>query len=233
MNHAFHLFRLQQIDTQIDQAQSSLDEINRLLAGDETVRQASEMKETAARLLNHTQQALKQAEFAVKEQQIKIGQSEASLYSGRIHNPKELQDIQKEIASLKKHLATLEDHQLEAMVAQEEAEEKDKTAEQDLLRAQAAFTEMTAGWQGQKEQITRNLERLQAERQASLSLISEQSMKAYNNLRKSKRGVAVTIAKEGSCSVCGGNIRPSELQTARSAPDLVYCSSCGRILYAG
>lgn len=233
MNHSFHLFRLQQIDTQIDQAQGSLDEINRLLAGDEAVRQANEMSEEAARLLHQAQQVLKKTEFAVKEQQIKIGQSEASLYSGRIHNPKELQDIQKEIASLKKHLATLEDHQLEAMVAQEAAEEKTKTAQQELLHAQAAFSEKTAGWLGQKDQITRNLERLQAERQASLSLISEQSMKAYNNLRRSKRGVAVTTAKEGSCAVCGGTIRPSELQTARSAPDLVYCSSCGRILYAG
>lgn len=233
MNHAFHLFRLQQIDTQIDQAETSLDEVNRLLAGDEIVRQAREMNDEAASNLHQAQQALKQAEFAVKEQQIKIGQSEATLYSGRIHNPKELQDIQKEIASLKKYLGTLEDHQLEAMVAQEEAEEKAKTAQQALLQAQAAFTEKTAGWLGQKEQITRNLDRLQAERQASLSLISEQSMKTYDRLRKSKRGVAVTIAKEGSCAVCGGTIRPSELQTARSAPDLVYCSSCGRILYAG
>ncbi len=233
MNHAFHLYRLQQIDTQIDQAEASLAEVNRLLAGDELVRQATETNDAAVQTLHQAQQALKQAEFAVKEQQIKIAQSEASLYSGKIRNPKELQDIQKEIASLKKHLSTLEDQQLETMVAQEEAEEKLKSAEQALIQAQATFTEKTAGWLGQKEQIMRNLDRLHAERQASLSLASEQSMKIYNSLRKSKRGVAVTIAKEGSCSVCGGTIRPSELQTARSAPDLVYCSSCGRILYAG
>ncbi len=113
MNQAFHLYRLQQIDTQIDQAEVSLAEINRLLAGDELVRQATETNEAAARALHQAQQALKQSEFAVKEQQIKIAQSEASLYSGRIRNPKELQDIQKEISSLKKYLATLEDHQLE------------------------------------------------------------------------------------------------------------------------
>lgn len=233
MNPAFHLYRLQQIDTQIDQAESSLAEINRLLAGDEVVRQASEAQQAADKALRQAQQVLKKAEQAVKDQQIKIGQSEASLYSGRIHNPKELQDIQKEIASLKKYLASLEDSQLEAMVAQEEAEAQVQAAQAGLTQAQAAFAEKTAGWLGEKEQLSRNLERLKAERQASLSLTVDAHMKIYDNLRKSKRGVAVTIVKEGSCSVCGGTIRPSELQTARSATDLVYCGSCGRILYAG
>jgi uncharacterized protein len=233
MHQAFNLFRLQQIDTQIDQTQASLAEINRLLAGDEAVRAASQSIEESGKALHQCQQNLKQMEFAVREQQIKIGQSEAALYGGRIHNPKELQDLQKEIASLKKHLATLEDQQLEAMLAVEEAETREQAAQEALSQAKASFAEKSAGWLGQKDFFLRNLDRLQAERSAALSLITNESLQTYENMRKRKNGVAVTSVKDGSCSVCGATIRPSELQAARAAQNLVYCSTCGRILSAG
>lgn len=233
MNQAFHLHRLQQIDTQIDQVVSRLVEIDRLLSSDETVKQASNFLEETGKALYQTVQNLKQMEFAVKEQQIKIAQSESALYGGKVRNPKELQDLQKEVASLKKHLAAVEDQQLEAMMAQEEADENYKSAQEALTQAQASFAEQSAGWLGQKEQLTRNLERLQTERSTAVSPVSQSDLKTYETIRKRKSGVAVTSVRDGSCSVCGAAIRPSELQTARSAQDLVFCSTCGRILYSG
>lgn len=233
MNQAFNLFRLQQIDTQIDQNENSLAQIERLLSGDEAVNHARQAVEAAAKAVQKASQSLKEAEFAVHEQQIKIAQSEASLYGGRISNPKELQDIQKEITSLKKHLAALEDRQLENMLAVEEAENQEQSANTQLTQAQANFAEQSAGWLGQKEQLVRNLERLHAEHDAAVTLISKESLQIYDTLRKRKSGVAVTSIDDGSCHVCGATIRPSELQAARAAQVLVFCNSCGRILYAG
>lgn len=233
MNQAFHLYRLQQIDTQIDQVESALAQIERFLSGDETVREALQTAENAAKALHQAQQRLKQAEFAVREQQIKIAQSESNLYSGRMHNPKELQDLQKEITSLKKYLAALEDKQLEAMIASEEAESGNTSATEYLRTAQAAFAEKSAGWVGQKEQFSRTRERLLAERKAALTPVIVENIKIYDAMRKRKNGVAVTTIKDGACAICGGTIRPSEIQTARSAQEFVYCGSCGRIFYAG
>lgn len=233
MNQAFHLYRLQLVDTQIDQVEASLAELNRLLSGDEAIRLATLTLENVEKELHQHSQALKELEFAVHEQQIKIAQSEASLYGGRIHNPKELQDIQKEIASLKKHLTALEDRELEAMLAHEDAEAKEKAARNALEQAQANFAEKSSGWLGQKDQLTHNLERLRAERTPTLALVSKDDLQVYETMRKRKSGVAVTTIQDGSCSVCGATIRPSELQAARSAQVLVFCNSCGRILYVG
>jgi predicted nucleic acid-binding Zn-ribbon protein len=233
MNQAFNLFRLQQIDTQIDQTENSLSKIEKLLSGDEAVNLAKQAVEAAEKAIQKASQSLKEAEFAVHEQQIKIAHSEASLYGGRITNPKELQDIQKEIVSLKKHLSVLEDRQLETMLTLEEAENQDQTARVQLAEAQASFSERAAGWLGQKEQLVRNLERLHAEHNAAVTLISKESLQTYENLRKRKSGVAVTAIIDGSCDVCGTTIRPSELQAARAAQVLVFCTSCGRILYSG
>ncbi len=233
MNQAFHLYRLQQIDTQIDQINSGLAEIDRLLSSDETVKRASDILEETGKVRHQAAQNLKQSEFAVKEVQIKIAQSESTLYSGKVRNPKELQDLQKEVASLKKHLAAMEDQQIEAMLAQEEADEHFKSAQEALARAQASFAEWSAGWLGQKDQLTRNLERLQTERETAVSPVSQSDLKTYETIRKRKSGVAVTSVRDGSCTVCGATIRPAELQNARSAQELVFCSSCGRILYSG
>lgn len=233
MNPAFHLFRLQQIDTQIDLIEASLREIERLLASDEVVNQAQANAETANDRLHQAQLKLKQIEFSVHEQQIKIGQSEAALYGGRIHNPKELQDLQKEIASLKKHLANYEDEQLEAMMAVEEGEAQEKTTQLALNLARANFMERSSGWIGQKDHFTRDLERLTTERNTALVLASKDNLLIYTQLRKRKSGIAVTTIKDGACSTCGTTIRPSEQQAARAAQELVYCSSCGRILYIG
>lgn len=233
MHQAFHLYRLQQIDIQIDQAESVIAEVDHLIASDETIRSAKNTTEAARTQLHLAQQRLKQAEFAVHEQQAKIALSEASLYSGRLHNPKELQDLQKEITSLKKHLAVLEDNQLEAMMSLEECEAHDSSAQQQLNTAESAFAEKSAGLLGKKEQNLHQLERLRVERAAALTLPSAEAIQTYEMLRKRKSGVAVTTAKNGACTVCGGTIRPSEVQNARATQGFVYCSNCGRILYAG
>ena len=233
MNPAFHLYRLQMIDTQIDQIEASLREIERALSSDPAVILAQSEAEEADKFIRQARANLKQVEFSVHEQQIKIGQSEASLYSGRIKSPKELQDLQKEINSLKKHLSNLEDQQLEAMIAVEEAETREQSAQAALNQARANFAERSAGLLGQKEKLERNLERLQTERKTVISLPSKESLEVYEQLRRRKSGIAVTIITDGSCAVCGTTIRPSELQAARAAQDLVFCSSCGRILYAG
>lgn len=233
MNQAFHLHRLQQIDHQIDLAEAGNAEIEKILSGDISIKTAQAQVEQAEQELHQAQRVLKSAEFAVKEQQMKIAHSEGSLYSGNLHNPKELQDVQKEIASLKKYLGTLEDLQLEAMMHQEECEAQDLAAREALQKAQATFLEKSAGLLGKKDQNLKTLDRLQAERSAALSLVDQESLKIYDNLRKRKSGVAVTSVSDGSCSACGTNIRPSEVQNARAAQVLVFCVSCGRILYTG
>jgi uncharacterized protein len=69
--------------------------------------------------------------------------SEASLYGGKIRNPKELQDLQVEIAALKRRTATLEDEQLEAMLAVEDAETQLTEANKNLNEVKATFCQPT------------------------------------------------------------------------------------------
>jgi uncharacterized protein len=232
MSAALGLYRLQQVDSQIDQIQARLQTIQRTLENDETLRAANENFNAAADKHKDAERALKLSEAEVEKQRIKIEQTETSLYGGKVHNPKELQDLQKDAASLKRYLETLEERELEAMIAAETAEKELQTAKTDLERVQSNLKDQNKDLAQESETLRKNLERLHSERRAVVTDIAGQALSAYEQLRKQKRGLAITTIEDNSCEACGTTLTASQQQTARSASQLFHCPTCGRILYA-
>lgn len=232
MSAALGLYRLQQVDSQIDQIQARLRTIQETLENDEMLRAADEHFNTATGKHKNAERLLKQSEADGEKQQIKIQQTEASLYGGKVHNPKELQDLQKEVASLKRHLETLEERELEAMMAAETAEQELQDAKTNLQRVQSQLNEQHKDLKHESETLRKQLERRQAERQAVVTDIAGQALTIYDQLRKQKRGLAITTIADNSCAACGTTLTASQQQSARSTGQLFHCPTCGRILYA-
>jgi uncharacterized protein len=232
MSAALGLYRLQQVDSQIDQIQSRLKVIQQTIENDAELRAATEQLAASENRYKDAERTLKQSEAEVEKQSIKIEQTEASLYGGRVHNPKELQDLQKDVASLKRHLATLEERQLEAMLVVETTEKDWQNAKSVMERVQSSLGEQNRDLAQESTSLHKDLERLNSERQAVISDIAQQPMATYNQLRQQRRGIAVTILSDGSCAACGTTLTPSQQQNARSTSQLFRCPSCGRILYA-
>jgi hypothetical protein len=233
MNQAAYLHRLQRIDSQIDQTDARLAEIERLFAEDERVRAAKQLADEARRALEKARLALRSIEHSVSEVRIKMEQSESALYSGTIKNPKELQDLQREITSLKDRLAQLEEQQLDAMIVQEECETNERFMQADLVRAQAQSVEQKAGLAGERSLMQKNRQRWEAERAAAIPTVLPQFLEVYQRLREQKKGLAVSVVEDNTCGVCGSEIRPAESQSARLSSNLLFCNSCGRILFDG
>src|SRR5215203_669528 len=141
MSAALGLYRLQQVDSQIDGIQARQKWIKDTLQNDLKLQAATQSFAAADNQYKDASRALKQTEAEVEKQRIKIEQTEASLYGGRVQNPKELQDLQKDVASLKKHLETLEERELEAMVLVETVENALQTAKSELEQTQANVNE--------------------------------------------------------------------------------------------
>ena len=232
MSAALSLYRLQQVDSQIDQIQARLKSIQQTLENDETLRAANEQFSAATGKRQDAERILKLSEADGEKQRIKIEQTEASLYGGKVHNPKELQDLQKDAASLKRYLETLEERQLEAMIAAETAEMELQTAKTDLERVQSNLNVQNKDLTSESETLRKNLERLNSERQAVVTDIAGQTLTVYDQLRKQKRGLAITTIADSSCEACGTTLTPSQQQSARSTSQLFHCPTCGRILYA-
>lgn len=233
MSAAFGLYRLQQIDTSIDQTTARLAAIRQTLESDAEAKQANDRLAAAQEKLRKAEQDLRFCEAEVKAQQVKIEQNEASLYGGAVHNPKELQDLQNEVAALKRHLAKLEDRQLEAMLACEEAE-------QEYEQAKASHATVLTRLSAQNQDLTREmasleraLESLYSERKAAATSITGTLLAQYEELRQTRRGLALATVSDNACNACGTTLTPAQQQQARSPNQIALCPSCGRILYAG
>lgn len=233
MSQVFKLYRLQQTDSQMDRARQRLKKIAIALAADEAVKQARTTFATAEQELSAAQKALRRAEENLRDQNLKIEQSEATLYGGRVRNPKELQDLQNEVAALKRYRSVLEDRQLEEMIAVEEAEARHHAAAEELAQAEADFAERNKALTGEQKTLENELARLNGERQATQASIPAEDLQLYEQLRRQRSGVAVARISDRACSACGTTLNASLLHAARSPSQITRCDGCGRILYSG
>jgi len=232
MSAALGLYRLQQVDSQMDQVQARRKWIHDTLQNDASLRAATQTFAAAEAKFKDAARALKQSEAEVEKQRLKIEQTESNLYSGNVHNPKELQDLQKDIVSLKKYLDTLEERELEAMLNAETAEKEFQAAQAELERTQTNVNEQNRDLSAENETLGKDLERLETERKAVMGGIANPAVDMYEQLRKQRRGIAVTSISDSACDACGTTLTPAHQQSARFSNQLVACPSCGRILYA-
>jgi len=233
MSAALVLYRLQKVDSQMDQVYVRLKKIRETLENDRELRAARDSLSAAETAYKEASSSLKQSEAEFEKQRIKIEQTEANLYSGSVHNPKELQDLQMDVVSLKKHLGTLEERELEVMIQAEDAEKELQSARDNLQKVQAKLKGQNAELNNESDSLNKMLERLTSERNAVTSTLDEQALETYDLLRKEKRGVAVAAMSEDACDACGTTLTASQQQIIRSNSQFSNCPTCGRILYAG
>ncbi len=232
MSASLGLYRLQQVDRQIDKARAQLDAIRKTLENDAELQEALNRVTKTQTDNHHAGHSLKNAEAEVDAQKIKIEHAESSLYGGRVQNPKELQDLQKDVASLKKYLITLEERQLDAMLKAEETENELQSAKTNLEIVQARLGNEHKNLIADQSSLSIEMAKLAEEREATSAPVESDLLQAYEELRQQKRGVAVTEINDNTCSSCGTTLNAALQQNARSQKQLAYCSSCGRILYA-
>lgn len=232
MSASLGLYRLQLLDSRLDEVRARLEAIRQTLENDEEVLQSKkQVAETDANLML-AQEALNLAEAEVNKQKVKIEQSEANLYSGNVKNPKELQDLQNEIAALKRHLITLEDRQLDAMLEVETTEQAYQAALNELEGVKTRFAEQNLSLTSEQTRLNKEYERLETERQAARSPLDTALLAIYEKLRQQKRGLAIATVSDGACAACGTTLTPAQVQIARTTSQSYNCPTCGRILFA-
>lgn len=233
MSQPFRLYRLQQIDSQLDKLHNRLNAIEVKLNDNHAFRRATTRLEVKEKNLENNRKSLRRAEENVLTQQIKIEQTESTLYSGKVSNPKELEDLHNESAALKRYLNVLEDRQLEEMINVEQAESEHREAKLNLAQVQQEYEGLKNELTSEKIEITQEIDKLNNDRVVELKSISNDEVDLYEKLRHNKRSVAVAKVIEDTCSACGSTLTTALRQAAKSPGNLTFCESCGRILYGG
>lgn len=233
MSQVFLLYRLQQIDLQLDQAKSRLTQLETLLEDDADLRQAQDDYNRQETIVKELEKKIGLIEHNVQQQNVKIEQSEVALYGGRIQNPKELKDLEDEVKALKKYLQVLEDRQIEAMIHLEEETKTLQDLQGVLNQVKQDVLQRTSRYSGEKTDVEKEFQRLENERKIAISSIESSYYERYQIIRANKKGIAVSCVQDKCCSACGTTLTGGLIQESRSPHHLAFCPSCGRILYGG
>jgi predicted nucleic acid-binding Zn-ribbon protein len=233
MSAALGLLRLQQVDGRISQIEIRLGQIRETLENDTELVGSRDLFKRAEIEEAQAERARRAAEAETAGQREKIQRAESSLYGGSVRNPKELQDLQADVASLKKQLTKIEELELESMLRLEGAQNNVRQARAHVDQIAARSEVEHAQLVQEQASLSRDLEDLQAERQAAVGAVAGHLLETYEGLRRQRRGVAVAEISDNACGACGTILTAALRQSARHAAELVYCPSCGRILYAG
>lgn len=233
MSRASSLYRLQQLDLELDHSRPRIEEIKAILEDDREIVRHRQALSEAEEKLKTARKANSKADHAVSSQRSKIERTEKTLYGGTVRNPKELQDRQQEAESLKRFLGTLEDRLIEAMIALEEAQFQRDTADETLGAALKSRDAQHEDLNQERDQLMAAITRMEAEREAALVDVDRQDLNLYDELRKQAGSIAIALVQEGNCSACGLGLAQSIQQSIRSGNELVRCGQCRRILYAG
>ncbi len=232
MNLPSKLFELQKVADKLYFSQKRIFDIDQILSNNDEVNSATDLLEQAKLDLHQKEKHVQEKEGLEKEVQNKIAFSESTLYGGMVKHPKELQDIQKELDSLKKRIKSMEDEHLSAIRDFEETQKTVASAEkalQDILEQKALLAETLMT---ERETLQNQIKVYNQEYIVTSSNLPDDVKTIFETLFRTKKGKAVAIVEDSTCSVCGITVRDSLIQQIKTSNQITYCSSCGRMLFS-
>ncbi len=224
------LIRLQQLETAAEEAR-------RAIADHPRRQQEVEDRLSGARdKLNGVKAALADAltKRRAEEKDVSTVQARLAKYKDQLLEVKtnrEYQAMLHEIEAAQNEIKAREDRILESMMESDELAANLKQAEAEMTQTEAeAEAERTALEQelaGRQAEIDRTTEA----RTALTAGMDRRRLATFEQVARSRKGLAVAEARDGLCTVCHVRLRPQVFNEIRRNESIIQCESCQRILF--
>lgn len=224
------LYRLQNLDEELENGQRRLTEIKASLGETEALRQARQALSGATESHRDWNTKVRDLELEIESLSNKIAASEKRLYSGSVTNPKELGEMQEELASLTRRRGHLEDRLLESMVYGEEAQAAEEACRATLSDIEAHWQANQATLQDESSDLETRMAVARDEREKTRHATAVDDLALYDKVRRRYGSITVTTLREGVCGYCAVAPSSTKVGRLRSGRELLLCSNCGRIL---
>ncbi|TEU16703.1 MAG: hypothetical protein E3I25_04495 [Dehalococcoidia bacterium] len=225
------LYKLQQLDLELQRKQQELSEVEHQLSDNKALVVAESKLASHKEQLEDVRRKQKSSEWELEDLQEKVRQIDSKLYSGTSKDPKELVNLEKEVKGLKSQIRPKEDALLGLMSQVEEIEANVKTTIEEIERLKREWEQRQVTFGQRKSEIEALLARLKRDRGVLAQQLDSEALNTYERIRLT-RGQAVVKVERGKCQGCHIAVPTSQWQKAK-AGDLIQCNSCNRILYLG
>jgi hypothetical protein len=180
--------------------------------------------------LDQIRKETRSKEKDLEYQQSQRKKCEAKLYE--VKTNKEYSAVLAEIETLKVDKGRMEEEILALMELQERLGRDIGEAEARLQRLDAETRVQEAAATEELHALEADLAVARAERDSLAREVPRDSLAQYARLLKGRGGLAVAlVGANGLCSGCRMTLTPQRFQEVRQSSQILFCESCGRILF--
>ena len=201
--------RRREIEAPVLEAQSTLDDLTRLIDERQAQRRAGDRDVAAA-----------QQRLAKFRQQLMA-----------VTNSREYEAVQHEIATVEAQLKTREDETIALLFELDELMPRAEQAGQVVSERRTAADEALAGLADETEHHRRDLVTVEGGIAALRAAVAAPALAMYDRTAKRYPRYAVAELKGELCVGCNVKIRPMLASAVRKGEQIVQCENCTRLLY--
>lgn len=224
------LVALQALDTAADTARRRLAElpaVEQIIA--QRVDEAAALVDTVKNRLQQNQQARRALDKDVAAVDVRLARFDD--HKAAVKTNQEYTALLHEIATAKGEKDAIEDRILVLMEEADGLAAELKAAESGLVQAKKDGDLERAALGTERTSLEQELSRIAGERKRQVGSTSPAVFSKYDQILKSRRGLAVVQMIGETCAACHVRLRPHVAQLVRRNEDIVQCESCQRILY--
>ena len=230
MNAKAALLKMHEIDSLYDKVRRRILLLNRAVEGSTELEALREEVDAIGEELQGTRSEQQDLELESRSLTEKIRESETSLMSGELQNPRELEALQSSIDSMKEHRTDLENRSVERLVMVDSLQATFEKKQANLVDNEQQWTDRKTAFETEIDKRKREYIYLKKARAQVAGVLSEENLEMYEHLRRRKNGVAVALLEDEICGACHTQVAVGILNKIRYSDDLLSCPSCGRIL---
>ncbi len=230
MNAKAALLKMHEIDSLYDKVRRRILRLNKAAEGSTELETLREEVDSIDQELQGTRTEQQDLELESRSLTERIRESESSLMSGELSNPRELEALQSSIDSMKEHRTDLENRSVERLVMVDSLQATLENKQNNLVRVEEEWTNRKNALETEFEQRKKEYLYLKRAREQVAEMLSQENLEMYEHLRRRKNGVAVALLEDEICGACHTQVAVGILNNIRYSDELLSCPSCGRIL---
>ncbi|NPV52071.1 MAG: hypothetical protein HPY71_00940 [Firmicutes bacterium] len=152
------------------------------------------------------------------------------LYGGEVTNPREIGGLEAKLGNIEANKRKLEDDLIGSMERIEAAQGMLERKSEGLIERKRLLESLESDMRVQEERIKDELAILAAERETIACEVAGSLLELYEQLARSKGGVAVARVRGDICGGCHIALPTFIIAQLKAGDRIVRCENCGRIL---
>ncbi len=233
MSTVADLWALQTTDLALEAVKQRLIEMEKQRGESAELKAARAAAAEAEAELSRLRTTQRELDRQIKDLSDHIRAAEREMMSGRVRNPRELEGMEANVAALQRRRSVLEDESLVVMLEVERWQAEAESRQAQQASSEAAHSARQEAIKREAAQKIAELKILSARLTQQWETIAPQDRDLYKNLRSRKAGRAIALEQGGACQTCGLMLSTGAAQAVHNDSQRVFCSGCGRLLFAG